>query len=50
MRTGRDTGATAVEYGLVVAAISLLIAAVVFTLGGNLGSVFNEMADWLDAL
>jgi len=44
VRTGfrRDEGASAVEYGLLVAAIAALIVGVVFLLGGKVSSTFAE--------
>jgi pilus assembly protein Flp/PilA len=42
LRTGRDDGATAVEYGLLVALIAVVIASTVAILGGVLNSQFNE--------
>jgi pilus assembly protein Flp/PilA len=36
-------GATAVEYGLIVAAIAGLIIVVVFTLGGKVSGTFNSV-------
>ena len=36
-------GATAIEYGLIAAGISLAIVAIVFTFGDDLNSVFTEM-------
>jgi pilus assembly protein Flp/PilA len=41
--TLRDRGATAVEYGLMVALIAAIIAATVFALGGNLDTMFNNV-------
>ena len=38
----RDEGASAVEYGLLVAAIAAIIVAVVFLLGGKVSSAFNK--------
>lgn len=38
-----DQGATAVEYGLIVAAIAGLIIAVVFVLGNKINNVFNNI-------
>ena len=38
-----DQGATAVEYGLIVAAIAGLIIAVVFVLGNKINNVFNNV-------
>jgi pilus assembly protein Flp/PilA len=40
-----DDGASAVEYGLLVAGIAVLIIAAVFLLGGNLRDMFNDIAD-----
>jgi len=37
-----DEGATAVEYGLLVAAIAAVIVAVVFLLGGKVSSAFDQ--------
>lgn len=39
----KEDGATAIEYGLIAAGISLAIVAVVFTFGDKLESVFNTM-------
>jgi pilus assembly protein Flp/PilA len=36
-----DRGVTAVEYGLIVAGIALLIVGAVVLLGGRLAAVFN---------
>lgn len=38
-----DRGATAVEYGLIVALIAAVIAAVVTTLGGTIANVFQNV-------
>lgn len=40
----RDRGATAVEYGLIVALIAVVIIVAVVLLGGNLSSIFNRTA------
>jgi len=37
-------GATAVEYGLMVAGIAMLIVLAVWALGGNLSTLFNNVA------
>jgi len=46
-----DRGATAVEYGLMVAGVAMLIVIAVFAAGGNLGILFRniatETAKWL---
>jgi pilus assembly protein Flp/PilA len=39
-----DRGATAVEYGLLVALIAVVIVAAVTVLGGNLAGLFNRVA------
>jgi pilus assembly protein Flp/PilA len=38
-----DSGATAIEYGLIAAGISLAIIAVVNGLGSNLNTKFNDI-------
>jgi len=38
-----DEGATAVEYGLIVAAIAGLIIVVVFLLGNKVNNIFNNV-------
>jgi pilus assembly protein Flp/PilA len=40
-----EEGATAVEYGLIVAAIAGLIVLVVFELGGKVTNAFNNVAN-----
>jgi pilus assembly protein Flp/PilA len=40
-----DRGATAVEYGLIVAAIAGLIIVVVFLLGNKVNNAFKKVAD-----
>ncbi len=37
-----DEGASAVEYGLLVAAIAAVIVAILFTFGNTISSVFNS--------
>ncbi len=46
MLIGRDEekGATAVEYGLMVALIAVVIIGAVTLLGGNLNTLFNDIA------
>jgi pilus assembly protein Flp/PilA len=41
----KDQGASAVEYGLLVALIAVVIIAAVILLGGNLSSIFNTTAE-----
>ena len=43
-RFNNDRGATAVEYGLMVALIAIVIIAAVTLLGGNLSGIFNDVA------
>jgi pilus assembly protein Flp/PilA len=40
-----DRGASAVEYGLLVAGIAALIIVAVFLLGGNLSNLFDKTAN-----
>ena len=42
MRDTKDRGASAVEYGLMVAAIAAVIVGIVFGLGGVVSGVFNR--------
>ncbi len=39
-----DSGATAVEYGILVAAVSAIIVAVVITLGGTVSNSFSTVS------
>lgn len=41
--TKNEDGATAIEYGLIAAGISLAIVAVVFTFGDQLEALFTSM-------
>jgi pilus assembly protein Flp/PilA len=43
-----EEGATAVEYGLMVALIALVIIGTVFALGGNLNELFGEVDACID--
>jgi len=43
-----ERGASAVEYGLLVAAIALAIILVVFTLGGKIQGLFQGVNDGID--
>jgi pilus assembly protein Flp/PilA len=45
MKARREDGASAVEYGLLVAAIAALIVVVVFVLGGIIQKVFKHTCD-----
>ncbi len=44
-----ERGATAIEYGLMVAAIALSIVAIVFTLGDRIDSSFQGIDDGLSS-
>jgi pilus assembly protein Flp/PilA len=43
-----ERGASAVEYGLLIAGVAALIVVAVTMLGGNLGDLFEDTADSLD--
>lgn len=43
-----ESGATAIEYGLIAAGISVAIIVVVNTLGGQLSSTFEFVSDQLN--
>jgi len=45
----REDGASAVEYGLLVAAIAALIVIIVFALGGIIKGVFKHTCDTIGA-
>lgn len=49
-RFDREEGATAVEYGLMVALIAIVIIAAVTLVGQNLSTVFNNIATALTAV
>jgi len=44
-RIRSERGASAVEYGLLVALIAIIIIAAVSLLGGNLSSIFDKTAN-----
>ncbi len=44
MVDSRDRGATAVEYGLIVALIAVVIIVAVVLLGNNVSGIFNKAA------
>jgi pilus assembly protein Flp/PilA len=46
-RTQSERGATAVEYGIMVALIAAVIIATVTTIGTNLNAVFTKVANAL---
>lgn len=43
-----ESGATAIEYGLIAAAIAVVIIGAVTTLGGNISTTFGTVADALN--
>lgn len=44
IRLHEDRGASAVEYGLLIAGIAVIIIAAVFLLGRNVRDTFNDVA------
>lgn len=44
IRMHEDRGASAVEYGLLIAGIAVIIIAAVFLLGRNVRDTFNDVA------
>jgi len=44
-----ESGATAIEYGLIAALISVVIIGAITLLGGNLSAVFSNVANTLAA-
>lgn len=44
-----EQGATAIEYGLIAALVSVAIIAILGTLGGNLSNTFQTVANGLSA-
>ncbi len=44
-----ESGATAIEYGLIVALIAVVIATIVTTLGGSLKATFTKANDKVTA-
>lgn len=48
--TGDDEGATAVEYGIMVAAIAAVIIAIVITLGEEITAAFQTVVTALQGL
>ncbi|MGC5583561.1 Flp family type IVb pilin [Ornithinimicrobium sp. W1665] len=43
VESGKERGATAVEYGIMVAAIAAVIVAIVFSIGGRLQNAFQTV-------
>jgi pilus assembly protein Flp/PilA len=50
MFTRKEEGATAVEYGIMVAAIAAVIIVTVITLGGQVESAFNWVSAQMGSL
>jgi pilus assembly protein Flp/PilA len=44
-----EEGATAVEYGIMVAAIAAVIVGVVFTIGGQVNTAFETVSEAITA-
>jgi len=44
-----DTGASAVEYGLLIAAVAAVIVIVLFALGGAVQGLFSTTCDAIDS-
>ncbi len=49
LRARRDDGASAVEYGLLVAAIAAIVVTVVFAIGRFVEGAFDDACDQIDA-
>jgi len=49
MRTRQEDGASAVEYGLLIAAVAAVIVAVVFSLGGIVSAEFESHTSCLNS-
>ena len=45
-----ETGATAVEYGIMVAGIAIAVIVAVFALGGQLNGMFQDVSDKIDGI
>ena len=48
-RTNSERGASAVEYGLLIAGIAALIVVVVFAFGGQIEAIFTDTCDQVAA-
>jgi pilus assembly protein Flp/PilA len=44
-----ESGATAIEYGLIAALVAVAIIAALQVLGSNLGAIFNQVSNNLSA-
>ena len=44
-----QSGATAIEYGLIAALVSVAAIGAMTSLGNSLGSIFNEVSSQLDS-
>jgi pilus assembly protein Flp/PilA len=45
-----ESGATAIEYGLIAAGIGVFIISAIWAVGSGLNGLFNQVADTLDAV
>ncbi len=43
-----ESGATAIEYGLIAALISVVIIGILITVGGKIEGMFNKVSEELD--
>lgn len=43
-----ESGATAIEYGLIAALISVVIIGILITVGGKIEGMFSKVSDELD--
>ncbi|HVW92677.1 MAG TPA: Flp family type IVb pilin [Devosia sp.] len=44
-----ESGATAIEYGLIAAFVALVIIGAISAVGGNVGGMFQSVSDKVDA-
>ncbi|MCM3514093.1 Flp family type IVb pilin [Nocardioides sp. P86] len=49
MRATSETGASAVEYGLLISGVAALAAAAAFAFGGGVDGLFGETCDTVSA-
>jgi pilus assembly protein Flp/PilA len=45
-----DSGATAIEYGLIAAGIGVFIISAIWAVGSSLDGLFNQVADTLNTV